>query len=510
MRRRQTGRPPAAALQVVLAAALLLASAAVTALAAFLMGGCVLIPLALLALIALVAALRLGSRDLGSACRWTWTVLLLAFPLAGLALYFFWGPWRRAEAPRETPWPPHKDYEHTRSADYARRLEEGFPTWGREARLLLREDWMLYKNTAVTYFPDAEEYFADVESRLERAEHFILMEYSLLSEGKLWDRIFPLLRDRAARGVEVKVLFDALHSAGRLSPSMAAAMRQCGIETVAYRPADSLTDRLRRSGRDCRSILSIDGDWAYTGGVCLADECANIVRRLGRWKDGAVLLEGEGAWGLTRQFLHLWEQLGGRLGNEYDYYRPHGPVRGEGWCQPCGSGPEHPGDMEALVLQAVSTARHFLCLTVSGFAPEEGLLRALALAAGSGVDVRLILPGIPARKSGLLLAGAYFAPLLERGVRIYTYTPGYLHSPLLVADGEMAVVGSACMALPRFRRHHVCGVALYGMTAVEHILRDLQATLEQSREIHWDQWRRRGVLRRAAEAVLRFFAIWLT
>ena len=97
-------------------------------------------------------------------------------------------------------------------------------------------------------------HYADVEARLERAEHFILMEYSLLSEGKLWDRIFPLLRDRAARGVEVKVLFDALHSAGRLSPSMAAAMRQCGIETVAYRPADSLTDRLRRSGRDCRSI----------------------------------------------------------------------------------------------------------------------------------------------------------------------------------------------------------------------------------------------------------------
>ena len=498
-----------AALKAAFAALLVLAAAGILVLLSVLMGRYVTLALLLFILAGLITALRLGRRDVGAGCLWTWTVLLLALPLAGLALYFFWGPWRKTALPPSAP-PPHKDYEYTRSADYIKRLEEGFPTWSRTARLLLKGDWMVYKNTAVTYFPDGDAYFADVQERLERAEHFIFIEYSRLSEGRLWDRIFPILRNRAAQGVEIKFLFDGMYSAGCLSPSMIAAMRQCGMEVMAYRPAGSFADRLRRDRRDRRCILVIDADYAYTGAASLTDACANLVRRHGRWKDGAVLLEGEGAWGLTRQFLHLWEQLGGRLGNEYDYYRPHGPVKGEGWCQPFGDSPDHPAGRrtaEDLCLQAVAAAKQFLYLTAPDFAPGDSLLRALAVAADSGVDVRIMLPGNPVQKSGQIRSGAFFATLLERGVRIYTYTPGYLHSSLLVADGEMAVVCSANPADELQGRHHLCGTVLYGMSAVEHILRDLQVTLEQCREIRPDQWHKRGIFRRWAEALLRFFHI---
>ena len=462
--------------------------------------------------IGVIAAIRLQSRGGSPSYKLAWTTVLLAVPVAGLVMYELWGGVPQKKQALQTVAPvPHRDYEYTRSQDYIARMEESFSTWGREAKLLVNSGFMVYKNTAVTYFSSGEDFFADVQSRLEQAEHFIFLEYFILAEGKLWDRIFAILRDRAARGVEVKIIFDDFGCLTRLSSEMVDTMRQCGIEVLAFQPVHQYVNRLYFNYRDHRKILCIDGDYAYTGGINIADEYANITRRFGHWKDSGLLLEGEGAWGLTREFLHMWERLQGQLVNEYDYYRPHGPVRAEGWCQPFSDGPENNpvNPAEEFYLQAISTAKNFLYLTSPYFAVEDSMLRALTIAADSGVDVRLMLPGIPDHKYTYLAAGSYFQTLLDHGVRIYEYTPGFLHSKLLVADGEMAVAGSINLDYRSFQLHYECGVALYAMPAVEHILRDLRNTMEQSREIQAEQWRKRGIFRRLSECILRIFTIWM-
>ena len=466
-----------------------------------------------LEVVGVIVTIRIQGLEGSPSYKLAWTITVLAVPVAGLIMYVLWGGNLQRNRQQLDPVPPpsHKDYERTRTDGFIEKLGEGFPTWRRSARFLRKHGFMVYKDTAVTYFPEGDSFFADILTRMEKAEHFIFLEYFILAEGKLWDRMFTILRDRVSRGVEVKIIFDDFGNITRMSGETLAAMQACGIEVAVFNPVHQYVNRLYFNYRDHRKICCIDGDVAYTGGINIADEYANIIRRFGHWKDSGVSLEGEGAWGLTRLFIHMWECMGGELLNEYDYYRPHGPVRGEGWCQPYCDGPlnnpENPA--EELYMQIIGTARDFLYITTPYLALEDAMVDALCVAADSGVDVRLLLPGIPDHRYTYLAAGAYFDELLSHGVRIFEYTPGFLHSKMMVADGEMAVVGTVNMDYRSFQLHYECGVALYGMSAVEHILRDMKATLTQCQEILLPKWRKRSIFRRLAESILRIFTIWM-
>ncbi len=508
-----TERRISAAMRIALVAVLFLGNLAlVFLLSYYLQRHAVLVYLAL-EVVGIIVTIRIQGQEGSPSYKLAWTITVLAVPVAGLIMYILWGGgYQRSHQHLDpAPPPPYKDYERTRSVSYIEKIADAFPTWRRTAKYLHKHDFVVYKDTNVTYFPDGDSFFADMMARMEKAEQFIFMEYFILAEGKLWDRIFAILRDRVSRGVEVKIIFDDFGNITRMSGDMLAAMQECGIEVAVFNPVHQYVNRLYFNYRDHRKICCIDGDVAYTGGINIADEYANIIKRFGHWKDCGVSLEGEGAWGLTRQFLHMWECMRGDLHNEYDYYRPHGPVKAEGWCQPFSDGPmnnpENPA--EHLYLQAISTAREFLYITSPYLAIEDSMLSALCTAADSGVDVRLLLPGIPDHKYTYLAAGAYFDELLRHGVRIFEYVPGFLHSKLLVADGEMAVAGTVNMDYRSFQLHYECGVVLYGMPAVEHILRDIRFTLEQCREILLPQWRRRSVFRRLAESILRIFTIWM-
>ena len=467
----------------------------------------------LLQVLGVVVAVRVQSKGGSPSYKLAWTIVILVLPAAGLIMYELWGgnTQRKRSQRHPVPYPPHKDFERSRSVSYLEKMEDSFPTWVRTARHLSNHDFMLYKNTQATYLPSGEDYFADLITRLEKAEHFIFMEYFIVAEGKIWDRIFAILRERITQGVEVKIIFDDFGNIARMSGEMIDAMQECGIEVKIFNPVHQYVNRLYFNYRDHRKICCIDGDFAYTGGINLADEYANILRRFGHWRDSGVCLEGEGAWGLTRMFIHMWEWMGGELQNEYDYYRPHGPVKAEGWCQPFCDGPlnnpENP--VEDLFLQAISTARHFVYITTPYLAIEESMVQDLCITADSGVDVRIFLPGIPDHWYTQVAAGAYYDVLLSHGVRIFHYTPGFLHSKLMVCDGEMAMVGSVNMDYRSFQLHYECGTVLYGMSAVEHVLREILACQEQCEEIHLPKWRRRNVFRRMAEAVLKIFTIWM-
>ncbi len=255
----------------------------------------------------------------------------------------------------------------------------------------------------------------------------------------------------------------------------------------------------------------MDGDVAYTGGANIADEYANLIERFGYWKDCGVRLEGEGAWGLTREFLQMWERMGGGVQHEYDYYRPLHHPAAQGFCQTVVDGPDdNPNNAaEDLFLQLISRARHTVYITTPYLAIDEPMLKALCLAADSGVDVRLIMPGIPDHKFAYLVAESYFSELMEHHVKIYTFTPGLIHGKTVLADREVGFAGSVNMDYRSFQLHFECGEVFYGVPAIEALLEDMDNTMSRSALMTPERMAQRPVWRRVMGTVLRLFAMWM-
>ena len=289
------------------------------------------------------------------------------------------------------------------------------------------------------------------------------------------------------------------------------ALTRAGVEVKVFNPVHHYVNRLYFNYRDHRKITCIDGDVAYTGGANIADEYANLVERFGYWKDCGVRLEGEGAWGLTREFIYMWERMDGEMHSEHDSYRPVHHVLSQGFCQTLVDGPDDNPDAPAedLFLQLISRARHTVYITTPYLAIDEPMLKALCLAADSGVDVRLIMPGIPDHKFAYLVAESYFSELMEHHVKIYTFTPGLIHGKTVLADREVGFAGSVNMDYRSFQLHFECGEVFYGVPAIEALLEDMDNTMSRSALMTPERMAQRPVWRRVMGTVLRLFAMWM-
>ena len=502
-----------AALRILLVVVLLaLNIAAVVLLTAFLRTNSAVIFLVLQAA-GVIAAINIQSKSDSASYKLVWTLLIVSLPVAGLILYLLWsGSIQDKRLTLQTGIPaPDSVIDRGRSQDNLERLGTAMPHWKRTAALLGQRNFRLFRSTDVTYFPGGKEFFEEVIARMEKAERFIFMEFFILAEGKLWDQIMAVLESKARQGVEVKVIFDDFGSITRMSGDMISRMKNAGIEVAVFNPVHQYVNRLYFNYRDHRKIIAVDGQYAYTGGVNVADEYAGYIRRFGEWKDCGILLDGMGAWGLTARFIHMWEMLGGKLHNEHDYYRPYEEMRGSGWCQPFSDGPVNNPDnpAEDVFLQCIHNAHDYIWLTTPYFAVEDGVVRALCMAADSGVDVRLMLPGIPDHKYTDIVAGSYYETLLSHGVKIYRFKPGFLHAKSFVADGEVAMVGTINMDYRSFQLHYECGVMLYGVDAIADIRQDMERVMARSEMIDLSKWKKRPRLKRILERFLKVFSIWM-
>lgn len=442
-----------------------------------------------------------------------WFILLLLAPPVGMILWFLWGG---AAQKRHLPQngkrvPDEPESVRKRSALAVERLTRQLPGWSRTANYLCRRDFQLYQDTRVTYLPEGALLLRELIEQAKKAERFIFLEYFILAEGRLWSELEKILCAKAHEGIEVKIIFDDFGNIKRFRGETIDRLRDAGVEVFIFNPVHEYVNRLYFNYRDHRKIACFDGDVAYTGGVNIADEYANLIERFGYWKDSGVRLEGEGAWGLTASFIHMCINIGGVMHNEHDYYRPHTPVRSEGLCQPFTDGPQNNPDnpAEDVFLQMISSARRFLYITTPYFIPDESVMRTLCIAGDGGVDVRLMLPGKPDHWYADWVAESYFGNLLAHGVKIYRYTPGFLHAKSIMVDREAAFVGSVNMDYRSFELHCECGVMVYGAPMIESLLEDMDAIVDQSHLVTAEEWAKRSVVRRVLEPLLRLFAIWM-
>jgi len=354
----------------------------------------------------------------------------------------------------------------------------------------------VFENTEVTYYPLGEKMFEAMLEEIEKAEHFIFMEYFIVEEGYMWGRLLKLLADKAKAGVDVRVMYDGMCEIALLPHNYPKLMASLGIRCKTF---SALTPFLSThyNYRDHRKIMVIDGRVAFNGGVNFADEYINKVKKFGHWKDTAVRLKGDAVTSFTLMFLQMWNI--DEKTPEYDQYLKAAQSAEyeknaqtiSGYVMPYADCPldgEKVG--ESVYMDILYRANSYVHIMTPYLILDGELLAALKYAAQRGVDVKLILPGIPDKISAYALAKTHYFELVKAGVQIYEYTPGFVHAKVFVSDDEKAVVGTINLDYRSLYHHFECATYMYKMDCVADIEEDYRITLEKCRQVTFETIRR--------------------
>lgn len=340
----------------------------------------------------------------------------------------------------------------------------------------------VYENTQVTYFPSGEAKFAALLPQLESATQYIFLEYFIIDEGLMWGRILEILARKAAQGVDVRVMYDGTCEFSTLPRDYPRRLEALGIQCKVFAPVTPFVST-HYNYRDHRKILVVDGRVGFTGGVNLADEYINHVEKYGRWKDAAVMLEGEGVRTMTALFLQMWS-----IQREPEFAqfltRPLPETQAKGFVIPYGDCPldgERVGEM--VYIDLLNRARRSVHIITPYLILDGELETALRFAAERGVDVHLILPGKPDKWFAYALAKTHYLPLLSSGVKISEWVPGFTHAKVMIMDGQEAVVGTINLDYRSLYHHFENAVWMRGVDCLPRIEADFQDTLAQCRTV---------------------------
>ena len=346
----------------------------------------------------------------------------------------------------------------------------------------------VYDQTDSQFFASGEEMWQQMLKDLKRAEKFIFLEYYIVEEGLMWDSMFEILEEKAAQGVEVKMLYDDIGCMVTLPGDYTVYLRSKGIDAHKF---NKVIPRMTvaYNNRDHRKILVIDGQISYTGGINLADEYINHIERFGHWKDSGIRIDGPATQAFTRLFLMNWYINRGEI-SDFDQYHLENQTRsGSGLCIPYGSGPKPIYQMKVgkIVYQnLINQAEDFVYITTPYLIIDYDLTEDIKNAAMRGVDVRIVTPHIPDKKLIQLVTRGAYPDLLSAGVRIFEYTPGFIHSKQMIVDDRFAAVGTINLDYRSLVHHYENAVLLYKTESIADIRKDFEGIFEQSQEIFSD------------------------
>ena len=462
-----------------------------------------------LVLLSLLVVFWISTREDNPTYKLAWIVPIMLLPLFGGLFYLLWGNKKM----------PKKD--RLQMLDYYRRRPELFAGESRHEEELARQDPQLARvadyifrtsgfpleaNTQVDYYPLGDDLFGPLLDQLRQAKKFILMEYFIIEPGIMWDAILEVLRERAAAGVEVYLLYDDVGCLLTLPKDYRRQLIASGIRTRVFNPFRArLTPAVNY--RDHRKICVVDGNVGFCGGINLADEYINRKTRFGHWKDTAVRLEGAGVWNLTLMFFQLWRYLEQREGGSLDWYRPTVFPKTDGFVQPFGDSPlDWDNVAENSYLHLINRATRYVYITTPYLILDNEVVTALTVAAKSGVDVRIITPHIADKWYVHAVTRSAYPRLVRAGVKIYEYLPGFIHAKMIVSDDKVAMVGTTNMDYRSFYLHFECGVFLYGGSAVGKVRRDVEATIQLSQRFTPEMADRLPLGTRLVRRVLGLFA----
>ena len=440
----------------------------------------------------------------------TWLIVIMLLPVFGATLFWYTQSdlGHRALKKRLNQLMDQTRDKLPQDGEVLERLERTDPGPAALARYLRRTGgYPVCGHTGVTYFPSGEAKWEELLRQLEQAERFIFLEYFIVDEGVMWGRILEILARKAKSGVDVRVMYDGTCEFSTLPHDYPERLRQLGIRCRIFSPVTPFLST-HYNYRDHRKILVIDGHTAFTGGVNLADEYINRRERFGHWKDTAVMLKGDAVPSFTLMFLQMWSI--GEKQPEFDRFLScpaGGPAEPAGFVIPYGDCPLDRDKVgERVYMDLLNRAQRYVHIMTPYLILDGEMETALKFAAERGVDVTLILPGIPDKAAPYALAKTHYPSLLESGVKIYEYTPGFVHAKVFVCDGHEAVVGTINLDYRSLYHHFECAAYLCGVPCVPDIEADFQATLARCRRASLQTLRQEPLLRRLAGPVLKAIA----
>ncbi len=440
----------------------------------------------------LAFALILGifNQNRTAAMKMPWLVIIMAFPVFGTFMYILLGldggtnSMRRRYEEIDKKLLPRLGKGEKALAALAEQ-DEGLA--GESHYIRDFSGYPIYHNTDVVFYDDAAKGLEAQLEELRKAEKFIFMEYHAIEDTESFSRIFEVLKMKAAEGVEVRLFYDYVGSMGYIGNRFIKKMEENGIRCRVFNPMNMVLNFFVNN-RDHRKITVIDGKVGFTGGYNLADEYFHVTEPFGHWLDTGLRLEGDAVRSLTVTFLENWNGI--RPDDQDDQafakYLPHVPyeAKEKGFIQPFADSPldtEHVG--ENVYMNILRNAKRYAYFITPYLIITDEMRNAFALAAKSGVDVRLITPGIPDKKLIYSVTRSYYAGLAENGVRIYEYTPGFCHAKQCVADDNAAVCGTINLDFRSLYHHFENGAFFTGYEAVADMKKQFDEIFPQCREV---------------------------
>ena len=458
---------------------------------------------------AILFCIYIINREEDPAYKIAWVVVILASPVIGIPLYLLAGnrhvPKKlyngtvRANAEMDGLLVNHIDVDTCDDIEVGKKKIfhygskiNGFP---------------VYKNTTSEYYASGEEWFPHYLEALRSAKHFIFIETFIIDQGSMWDEVFSILEEKVKEGVEVKLIYDDFGSI-TLPQHYSRKLRDMGIETHRFNHVRAKFI-IQMNNRDHRKITVIDNQIAFTGGVNMADEYVNRIVRYGYWKDSAIKITGEAVWSFTVMFMGMLSYVRSADEPSVEYEKYHLPVsiKGDGgYYQPWA---DTPTDRESVALNMhlhmVKHAKDYVYIDTPYLILNETMKQELILAAKSGVDVRILTPHIPDKKLVFEITRGFYKPLINAGVKIYEFTPGFNHTKNFVSDDSIAIVGSANTDYRSYFLHFENGCTMYKTSEILKIKQNFLDALKVSQQITKEDIDHTFVLVKVMRAVLNLF-----
>lgn len=458
-------------------------------------------------IIAIGVVVFLVGNDDNPAFKLSWMLLMLVMPIFGILMYVYVktdlghrAMMRRYEEIVQETKPLLDPPEALKPEEVPEDLK-GI------SRYLKDMGFSTYQNTETEYFPLGELAFEEMLNQLKKAETFIFLEYFIIAEDYMWGSILEILKEKAAAGVEVRVLYDGTCAVARLPYGYPKELEKMGIHCRMFAPLRPFVST-HYNYRDHRKLMIIDGKVGFTGGINLTDEYINRIHPYGHWKDNGLLVRGDGVRGMMLMFLQMWNMHPGHTQEDYGrYLNTTQPVTGEGYLIPYGDSPLDEDSVGELVyMDIINRAQNYVHIMTPYLILDNEMITALCFAAKRGVDVKIIMPNTPDDEIPFALAHTYYRQLIRSGVQIYEYLPGYIHAKVFVSDDKQAVVGTINLDYRSLYHHFECAVYHYLTPVVGQVKQDVQETLEKCVLVDEAFLKKDSFLRKLAGVLARLIA----
>ncbi|MDA8228101.1 MAG: cardiolipin synthase [Desulfitobacterium hafniense] len=439
----------------------------------------------------------------------SWLSVMAMFPVVGFIIYLLFGyNLRRKQLFRD------KHLENSNLRHIAREQKDKLdqleflsrdPDHGNLVKLLLNSGLApLTLNNKVSVLTNGEEKFNSLIKALENANHHIHMEYYIFKDDEIGQDIQKLLIRRAKEGLEVRLIVDGWGSS-KLSRSVISRMKDSGVKVEVFLPVKFPYLSSKLNYRNHRKIVVIDGETGFTGGLNIGDEYLSRDKAKGYWRDTHLHIEGDAVHSLQAAFLNDWHFITRQVIDGPDYYPDFKqsfpdtlPV------QVIASGPDSGSEpMKQAFFSLLTSANHRIYLETPYFVPDDSMITALKVAAMSGIDVRLVLQGVPEYKLLHWASRSYFEDLMNAGVKIYTYQKGILHCKVLIIDSEIGFVGSANFDIRSFILNFEISALIFSQEFVSRLERDFFEDQANSIELNLKEFSSRPLIERFREANAR-------